>query len=80
MKSAIIVGKSPFTVVFSIPIDEFDLKTLISRIMPYPESQIDEIPKRIFENWSTKLLKKNDIPVTPRNIRAESETAQNNAI
>ena len=50
MKRAIRVGNSPFTDVFSISIAEFDLKTLINRIMPYPESQIVEIPKRIFEN------------------------------
>ena len=50
MKRAVSVGKSPFAVVVSISIAEFDLKTLISRIMPYHESQIDETPKRIFEN------------------------------
>ena len=49
MKRAIRVGNSPFADVFLISIAKFDLKTLISRIMPYPESQIDEIPKRIFE-------------------------------
>ena len=56
-----------------------DLNAAINLRIPYPESQIAEKPKSIFDVSLTRLFKKNEIPVTPRLINRVSETAQNRA-
>ena len=73
------VGKSSFDVDISILRAISDLKTALSLISPYPESQIAEKPKRSFEYFRMKLSKNKEIPGIPMLIKNASENAQNKA-
>ena len=75
-----IVGKRPFKVDASISIVLLDLIADFNLNNPYPVSQTEDKPKRIFKFWLMKLFKKNDIPATPMQISRASESAQNKAM